>query len=88
MPDIIYEARDNIAKVTIDRPQAMNALGPAQKQEIIQVWQDFRDDPEALVAIVTGQGDRAFCAGAGLTEFCPAPSREVARRVRWQRDVW
>ena len=82
MPDIIYETRDNIAYITIDRPQAMNALGPAQQQEIIQVWQDFRDDPEALVAIVTGQGDRAFCAGADLKTYTPLLGERSSYEVR------
>ena len=82
MPDIIYEKRDNIAYVTINRPQAMNALGPDQQDEIIQVWQTFRDDPDALVAIVTGEGDRAFCAGADLKTYTPLLAERDLYEIR------
>ena len=82
MPDIIYEKRDNIAHITINRPQAMNALGPAQQDEIIQVWQTFRDDPDALVAIVTGEGDRAFCAGADLNTYTPLLAQRNPYEIR------
>ena len=82
MPDIIYEKRDNIAYVTINRPQAMNALGPAQQDEFIQVWQTFRDDPDALVAIVTGEGDRAFCAGADLKTYTPLLAERNLYEIR------
>ena len=71
MPDIIYEKRGNIAYVTINRPEAMNALGPAQQEDIVKVWYDFRDDQEMSVAIITGAGDRAFCAGADLKTYTP-----------------
>lgn len=71
MADIIYEKRGNIAYVTINRPQSMNALGPDQQDEIVQAWETFRDDPDALVAIITGEGDRAFCAGADLKTYTP-----------------
>ena len=71
MPDIIYEKRDRIAYVTINRPQAMNPLDAAQQEELIRAWCDFRDDPGVWVAILTGAGDRAFCAGADLKTYTP-----------------
>ncbi len=48
----------------------------------------IKEDSEVRVVIVKGAGDKAFCAGADLTEFLTAPSPMIARRVRWQRDVW
>ena len=72
MSAIAYEKRDRIAYVTIRRPEAMNALGPAHNQEIIEVWTDFRDDPDVWVAILTGSGERAFCAGADLKTYTPS----------------
>lgn len=72
MSVIAYEKRDRIAYVTIQRPEAMNALGPAHNQELIEVWTDFRDDPDVWVAILTGSGERAFCAGADLKTYTPS----------------
>ncbi len=72
MSVIAYEKRDRIAYVTIHRPEAMNALGPAHNQELIEVWTDFRDDPDVWVAILTGSGERAFCAGADLKTYTPS----------------
>ena len=71
MPDIIYEKRGHIAYVTINQPRVMNALGPQQHEEMVRVWCDFRDDSEMWVAIITGAGDRAFCAGADLKTYTP-----------------
>ena len=71
MSDIGYEVRSHVAYITILRPQVMNALGPDQQAEIIRVWETFRDDPEPWVAIITGEGDRAFCAGADLKTYTP-----------------
>ena len=71
MSSIEYEKRNRIAYVTINRPEKMNALGPELNDEIIRVWTDFRDDPEVWVAILTGAGDKAFCAGAALKTYTP-----------------
>ncbi len=58
------------------------------RDELYQVLSAIRDDPEVRVAILKGAGERAFCAGADLTEFLTAPSPLIAREVRWERDVW
>jgi len=63
---LIYEKRNRIAYLTLNRPEAMNALDPQTNEELAQAWADFRDDPDTWVAIITGAGDRAFCAGADL----------------------
>ena len=63
---IKYEKRGPTAYVTVDRPQVLNALHPPTNAEMGEAFADFRDDPETLVAILTGQGDRAFCAGDDL----------------------
>ena len=61
-----YEKRDHVAVVTLNRPDRMNALHLEAHLELKEVWEDFRDDPEMWVAILTGAGDRAFCAGNDL----------------------
>lgn len=63
---IRYEKRDRIAFVTINRPDVMNALHPPANEELSRVWDDFTEDPETWVAIVTGAGERAFSAGNDL----------------------
>lgn len=63
---IRYEKKDAVAYVTIDCPESLNVLHSAANREMRQAFTDFRDDPEALVAILTGAGDRAFSAGNDL----------------------
>ncbi len=85
---IIYEKQDEIGYVTLNRPHALNAYNIQMRDELYQVLEAIKDDPEVKVAIFRGAGDRAFCAGADLTEFLTAPSPIIARQVRWERDVW
>ncbi|MCZ6789984.1 MAG: enoyl-CoA hydratase/isomerase family protein [Chloroflexi bacterium] len=85
---IIYEKRGPIAWVTLNRPNVLNVYNTAMRDDLYQVLEAVRDDPEVQGAILCGAGERAFCAGADLTEFGTAPSQSIARRVRWQRDVW
>ncbi len=85
---IIYEKQDNIGYVTLNRPKALNAYNLEMRDELYQALGAIKDDPEVRVAIFRGAGEKAFCAGADLTEFLTAPSPTVARQVRWERDVW
>jgi enoyl-CoA hydratase/carnithine racemase len=61
-----YEKRGRVAWVTINRPEVMNALHLEAHLELKEIWEDFRDDPEIWVAILTGAGGRAFSAGNDL----------------------
>jgi len=85
---IIYQKQNNIGYVTLNRPQALNAYNIQMRDELYQALGAIKDDPEVRVAIFVGAGERAFCAGADLTEFLTAPSPVIARQVRWERDVW
>ena len=85
---VIYEKQDEIGYVTLNRPQALNVYNLQMRDELYQVLAAIKDDPEVKVAIFKGTGERAFCAGADLTEFLTAPSPIIARQVRWERDVW
>jgi enoyl-CoA hydratase len=69
--EIIYEKKDRIAYITINRPEVMNAISPKALDELGKVWIDFREDDNLWVALVTGAGDKAFCAGADLKELIP-----------------
>jgi enoyl-CoA hydratase/carnithine racemase len=70
MPKVLYEKRDRIAFVTINRPEARNAIDPDVHRLMIETLADFRDDDSLDVAILTGAG-QAFCAGADLKTYIP-----------------
>lgn len=70
---LIYEKKDKIAYITINRPEAMNAMDPDTYKELSQAWVDVRDDPDVWVAIITGAGDKAFSAGADLRKTIGRP---------------
>jgi crotonobetainyl-CoA hydratase len=63
---IRYQKRDRIALVTIDRPEVMNALHHEANLELCEIVDDFAADTESWVLIITGAGERAFCAGNDL----------------------
>jgi enoyl-CoA hydratase/carnithine racemase len=67
---VLYEKRDRIAYVTINRPEARNAVSPEVHRAMIAAWADFAEDDSVDVAILTGAGN-AFCAGADLKEYIP-----------------
>ena len=81
-PGVLFEVDDRVATVTLNRPEAMNALDPETIESLEQIWTEVRDNPEIWVAIVTGAGDRAFSAGADLKKSIPAPPGSEAER-RW-----
>jgi enoyl-CoA hydratase/carnithine racemase len=71
MSTVLYDVRDRIARITINRPEARNAIDPETHRALWSAWERFRDDAEADVAILTGAGDDAFCAGADLKTYIP-----------------
>lgn len=69
METLIYEVRDGVALVTLNRPDRMNTLGGAMKDELRHVFSNLaRFDPQVHAVVVTGAGERAFCAGADIKE--------------------
>jgi enoyl-CoA hydratase/carnithine racemase len=84
---IIYEREGRVARLTLNRPDVLNAVNLRMRDELWAALHAFRDDPDARVLIVRGEG-RAFCAGADISEFGSAPSYVEARRARRERDVW
>jgi len=90
MPDatILYEKREGVARVTLNRPAVLNAINMRMRDELWEVATAIRDDPGVRVVIFKGAGDRAFSAGADISEFGTAPSYVESRRARHQRDLW
>ncbi len=70
MSKVLYEKRDKIGYITLNRPEALNALDDELNAELWAVWTDFAKDESVDVGILTGAG-KAFCAGADLKTFIP-----------------
>ena len=85
---VVYEKKHYVAYVTLNRPQVLNVYNTQMRDELYQVLGAIRDDSQVMVAVFRGGGQKAFCAGADLSEFLSAPSPSVARAVRWERDIW
>lgn len=71
---VTYEVDEGIATITLRRPDSLNAINAAVRQGIIDAFERFESDPQAQVAILTGEG-RAFCAGADLKEMVTTGKR-------------
>ena len=65
---------DHIALITINRPERMNALDNDHYRALSEAWIRVRDDSDIRSAIVTGAGERAFCAGADIKSLLPQPT--------------
>jgi len=81
--NIRVEKKNQIAYVTIARPKVLNALSIATVDELRQAFHDLKNDSEVRVAIITGEGDKAFVAGADIQEFLainPVAGKEYSRR--------
>jgi enoyl-CoA hydratase/carnithine racemase len=85
---IIYEKNENIAYVTLNRPQSLNAFSVRMRDDLYEVLRAIKADDEVRVVVLKGAGDKAFCAGADLKEFLTAPSVVKARQIRGARDLW
>ena len=72
------EQEDNLLIVTINRPERMNALHPPGNAEMAEIFDDFQANPDLWVAIITGEGDRAFCAGNDLRYQAEGGDRSAA----------
>ncbi len=84
---ILYEKRDRVAIITVNRPEAMNAIDPETHWELDGTFRSFRDDRELWVAIVTGAGEKAFSAGADLKKLIPQSFAEARDRPDQQHGL-
>ncbi len=84
MTDIRYEKHGRVRLITIDRPAKMNSLDFEANDRLVAAWREFDADDDAYVAVVTGAGTQAFCAGADLKtytmDFARRPAPEFRRR--------
>ncbi|MFO8101555.1 MAG: enoyl-CoA hydratase-related protein [Dehalococcoidia bacterium] len=64
--DILYEVKDNVAKITINRPEKFNAFTRWTLYELVQAFVEAGDDPAVGVVVLTGAGEKAFCSGGDV----------------------
>jgi enoyl-CoA hydratase/carnithine racemase len=81
MMKVIFEKKGPVAYVTINRPEVLNACDFETYTRLTEIWSEFRDDSNLRVAIFTGAGERAFCAGSDIkSNYVERRGREGARR--------
>jgi enoyl-CoA hydratase len=84
---LLYEKRNTIATITLNRPEARNALTPEMLCRLADAIQDFAADDSMRVAIITGTGDKAFCAGGDLGTTIPLLSGGRGPADAWDDRV-
>ena len=85
-----FDKRDQIAYVTIARPKVLNALNAATMEELRSVFTAIKDDVEVRVVILTGEGEKAFVAGADINELAvkePVAAKEYTHRGQAVLDL-
>ena len=82
-PHLLVEVRDGIALLTMNRPDKRNALSPEMLVRLARAWRQVRDDEAIRAAVLTGAGDRAFCAGADLGRLIPLMTRQRGPEDEW-----
>jgi crotonobetainyl-CoA hydratase/dehydration protein DpgD len=81
----IFEVEDHVARITLNRPAAMNSLNPELRWELSQHWDEVECNDDIWLAVVTGAGERAFSAGADLKHRAREREADAAQRAHWQK---
>jgi len=68
---LIFEKKEHVAYITLNRPEARNALDAETVVDLVRAWEEYRDDDDLRCALITGAGDDSFCAGADLSRLIP-----------------
>ena len=88
---IRYELAGGVATITLNRPDVLNAMNNVMRTELLELFAGLRSDEAVRAVVVTGAGERAFCAGADIREFLepPVPTRfrEERRRLDFRREM-
>jgi enoyl-CoA hydratase len=85
MPPLLYEKKDGIAYITLNRPDKHNAIDPEMAVRLADAWQDYNQDGGLRVAIITGAGDKSFSAGADLGRLIPLLLGNRGPEDEWDR---
>lgn len=79
---ILYDKRDGVATITLNRPDALNAFTPEMNKELLDALKDSDRDKEIRCLVLTGAGDRAFCAGQDLKGRTPEKKGSLGESLR------
>ena len=85
--NVLYEKKDAIAYVTVNRPKVLNALNTPTWKDLRTAFEDARDDDAVRGVILTGAGDKAFIAGADIGELAHASAVEAEKASRFGQEV-
>ena len=83
MSAVIFEHHNHIASITINRPEARNAMNPEVMVGLFDAFSEVENNPDIRVAVITGSGDKAFCAGADLGQLIPLMTHSRAPANEW-----
>jgi len=84
---ILYKKKEHVATITLNRPKSLNALNTALLTELREVLEDIEIDAEVRVVVITGVGDKAFCAGADINEILDKTPQEARVWSWWVQGV-
>ncbi len=79
---LLYEKRDRVATLTLNRPERHNAFNRRMADELQQAWSAIKRDPEVVCVVLTGAGERAFCTGMDVAEVASGDAAETAEADR------
>jgi enoyl-CoA hydratase/carnithine racemase len=85
--NILYEKKEKVARITFNRPKSLNALNTALLTELRDALEDAEADAEVRAVVITGAGDRAFCAGVDIGELLERSSTEASEWLRWAQGI-
>src|ERR1700761_4085417 len=87
LANVVYEKKGSIAYVTVNRPKVLNALNTATWSDLRTAFEDARDDAAVRGVILTGAGDKAFIAGADISELAQVAAFEAQQSSRFGQEV-
>lgn len=80
---LTYDVHDGVATITLNRPQQRNAVNAMMSRELPEVWKQFKHDDNAVVAILTGAGDKALSTGADLADLPETDGEPDEQGRKW-----
>ena len=87
MPALLFEVRNHLAYLTLNRPEVHNSISPEMIVQLCGAWERINSDDEIRAVIVTGADDKAFCAGADLGRLIPLFTRARPAEDEWDRRL-